>query len=68
MTKKYQVVTTSFIIALILCVGGYYLENAYAIIAGLSLCILGASCWIYAEKNDTSIASIIFDGIFFGVF
>ena len=64
MSLKYKVTISLFLLACILGFGGYAADLPYAMIAGLLVFALSFMTLFYSEKNDTSIISILADGLF----
>jgi len=64
MALKYKVTLGLFLLSCALGFGGYAIEFAFAMVAGLLVFALGFATLFYSERNDTSIMSILMDGLF----
>lgn len=67
MKLKYKVVLILLAASLVLGFGGYAVKLVYCVIAGWILFALCLSILIFSNKNETSLAKILIDGIFFSI-
>ena len=64
MALKYKVTLGLFLLSCALGFGGYAIGFALAMVVGLLVFVLSFSTLFYSERNDTSIMSILMDGLF----
>lgn len=64
MALKYKVTIGLLFISCILGFGGYAIDFPIAMVVGILVFALSFSTLFYSERNDTSIISILVDGLF----
>lgn len=63
MALKYKVTAGLFLLSCLLGFGGYAIGFALAMVVGLLVFALSFSTLFYSNKNDSSVISILADGL-----